>query len=218
MDDTFEIVISFLLCIVIFFIFPIYLAYEKKDDLAYALCTKYVTDFVEEVKVKGYVSDNMYQTFKNNIVSTGNTFDIYMQHKAAKVYPDNKGGYVTKEELYTEKQILEVIERNPQDPSFKIYNTAKNTSILSEDKWATTIDLNLLPAISNVFYVESQKGTLVSIYKMNVGDEFTVRIKNNNVSIAASLFNSLTAGSAGVETTRIYINYGAVITSEKYWN
>ena len=90
MDDTIEIILAFLLSVIVFFIFPIYVAFEKKDDLAYALATKYVSDFVEEVKIKGYISADMYTDLEEKLLATDNTFDIFMEHRAKKVYPDGK--------------------------------------------------------------------------------------------------------------------------------
>ena len=57
------------------------------------------------------------------------------------------------------------------------------------------------------------------IYTMNKGDEFSVRIKNENVTIATVLFNAFTLGIGGSENnTRIYINYGGTIKEEEYKN
>lgn len=57
------------------------------------------------------------------------------------------------------------------------------------------------------------------IYTMNKGDEFSVRIKNENVTIATVLFNAFTLGVGGTENnTRVYINYGGTIQEEEYRN
>ena len=57
------------------------------------------------------------------------------------------------------------------------------------------------------------------IYTMNKGDEFSVRIKNENVTIATVLFNAYTLGIGGTENnTRVYINYGGTIAEEEYMN
>ena len=57
------------------------------------------------------------------------------------------------------------------------------------------------------------------IYTMNKGDEFSVRIKNENVTIATVLFNAFTLGIGGTENNvRVYINYGGTIKEEEYKN
>lgn len=244
MDNTLGVILAFLLSVVIFFIFPIYIAYEKKDDLAYATATKYVSDFVEDVKIKGYISADMYEKLKDRLRTTGNTYDIFLEHKANKIYPvekkDKDGnviGYDYKEvkEIYTEKQILPVIYDIDKDGDYtpKVYvdDSGKVTPLtlyreVDEDKNKDLkqvedydkLQVNKLPDIPNLFYTEDQDGVKKYIYTMNIGDEFSIRVKNSNISIAASLFNSFSTNDMKTDTTRVYVNYGAIITSEKYWN
>ena len=52
---------------------------------------------------------------------------------------------------------------------------------------------------------------------MNIGDEFNIRIKNTNVSLAAMLFNSFSTDKFGSDTTRIYVNYGGAILASKWY-
>lgn len=221
MDDTIEIVISFLIAVIIFFIFPVYIAYEKKDDLAYALSTKYVSDFVEEVKTKGYISADMYLDLQNKLISTGNTFDIYLEHKAKKVYPDGAGNYQTVTEIYTDKQILETLGIYDEKARSSILGQISFKNILAnEGKTYSKLSVADIPLRANLFSVRTNyDGNEVPIYTMNIGDEFNIRVRNNNVTIAASLFNTFSSSSSNPNSyTRIYVNYGAVITSEKYWN
>ncbi|MEG1009004.1 MAG: hypothetical protein RSF67_04175 [Clostridia bacterium] len=51
---------------------------------------------------------------------------------------------------------------------------------------------------------------------MNKGDEFTVRIKNVNITTAQVFFNTFTLGAVSTGIPRIYINYGGSIINEKY--
>ena len=49
MDGILQKVVSVLIAVVILFILPVYIAYEKKDDISYALALKITTDFVDNV-------------------------------------------------------------------------------------------------------------------------------------------------------------------------
>ncbi len=223
MDDTVQIVIAVLLSVIIFFIFPIYIAYEKKDDLAYALSTKYVSEFVEEVKTKGYISADMYLELKNKLVKTGNTFDIYMEHKANKCYPSgNSDGYINVTEIYTEEQILDTlgIKDNNMGIGSKVGQISFTNLLKNENKDYLRINIADIPVRVNLFGVNKNYDTLeTAIYVMNIGDEFNIRVKNNNKTIAASIFGSFTSAAGNPNmSTRIYVNYGGIITSEKYWN
>ena len=68
-------------------------------------------------------------------------------------------------------------------------------------------------------FIRAQINNENKIYTMNKGDEFNVRIRNENVTIATILFNAFTLGVGGVENnTRVYINYGGTIQEEEYRN
>ena len=56
MEDTLQRVFSVLVAIVIFFLLPLYIAFEKKDDISYSLALKITSNFVDNVKNKGYLS------------------------------------------------------------------------------------------------------------------------------------------------------------------
>jgi hypothetical protein len=106
-------------------------------------------------------------------------------------------------ETYTEKQILDVIQR-------------KNVRELSNATIAEYRDMTNVPSIPNMYTLTDQGNN--SIYTMNHGDEFNVIIRNKNTTIATVLFNLFTIGSAGGQNTRVFINYGGTVVSESYVN
>ena len=87
MDGVLQRVVSILISVVIFFILPIYIAYEKKDDISYALALKITTDFVDNVNSKGYITSEMYDDFIAELAVTQNSYDVYMEHTAKKYNP-----------------------------------------------------------------------------------------------------------------------------------
>ena len=67
--------------------------------------------------------------------------------------------------------------------------------------------------------MQSQTRKITKILQTNKGDEFNVRVRNENVTIATVLFNAFTLGVGGTENnTRVYINYGGTIQEEEYRN
>ena len=81
MDGVLQKIAAIIISVVIFFILPVYVAYEKKDDIAYALALKITTDFVENVNSKGYITSQMYYDYVGKLAVTQNTYDIYIQQK-----------------------------------------------------------------------------------------------------------------------------------------
>ena len=87
MDGILQRIVSILIAVIIFFILPVYIAYEKRDDISYALALKITTDFVDDVNSKGYLTSEMYDEFVSELAVTQNSYDIYMEHTAKKYNP-----------------------------------------------------------------------------------------------------------------------------------
>lgn len=87
MDSNIQRVFSILLSVIIFFLFPLYVTFEKKDDISYALSLRMTYNFVNNVKDKGYISYDMYNDFVNELGVTSNLYDIKLEHKRKKYEP-----------------------------------------------------------------------------------------------------------------------------------
>ena len=87
MEDILQRIFAIFVTALVFFILPIYIAYEKMDDISYALALKITTSFVEDVTSKGYLSRNMYNDYVNKLSTTNNTYDIELEHVSKKYYP-----------------------------------------------------------------------------------------------------------------------------------
>lgn len=262
MDDILQRVFSIILSVIIFFLLPIYIAFEKKDDISYSLALKISSNFVDEVCNKGYMTLDMYNDFISNLAVTGNTYDISMEH-VAKVYTpviyakDSSGkqqsfdyqlysrnyipaekkltinnteykdpivSYKVNEMRYYDRQIVEILEQDviKEDESLlkKIsytYNTNEKKYTYPDGNLAKLraykgVSISEIPPVSGLYRTSSGK----SVYPMNVGDKFTVVIKNNNTTIATMLFNTLTFGAKSGADTKVYINYGGTIKNEEY--
>ena len=86
MDGILQRIISILIAVVIFFILPVYIAYEKRDDISYALALKITTDFVNNVNARGYLDSKMYDDFISELALTQNSYDVYMEHTYIFIY------------------------------------------------------------------------------------------------------------------------------------
>lgn len=87
MENYFQKIVSVLVSILLFFIFPIYITYEKKDDLSHAMASKVTHVFVDTVRNKGYVAPKMYEDFTSLLNLTGNIYDIQMEHTKKRYDP-----------------------------------------------------------------------------------------------------------------------------------
>jgi|GEM_PF-3335131 len=240
MSENVQRVFSIMLAVIVFFMLPMYVAFEKKDDTAYALAVKITSELVENVKNNGYLSKKMYDEYISKLAVTGNEYDVRIEHKAYKynpvissytdathtkisetfdydIYKDSylsgvityKGApyvnlilsYARNEEVYTESQILEVLSENSN-----ILTTG-----MSKQEYAS-VNINDIPMQVNLY----ASGILGPVYTMSKGDEFTIRVKNTNVTTAEIFFNTLTLGMASNPMPRVYVNYGCTVQNEKY--
>lgn len=251
MEENVQRVLAFLISILIFFIFPIYISFEKKDDVSYALALKVTTEFVDKVKSNGFLTENMYIDFINRLSSTSNSYDIKFEHKAYKYNPviniyeivDELGNvklknsydfelyktqfynngliedeeekavveYNTSLEVYTEKQILKAFEK---EKSNLFFNTTDSNAIINEYKRVQKQDIMLTP---NIYAIKDLNGNYNSkLYTFNEGDEFNVIVTSINTTIAQMLFNQFTLYLGKGNVPRVYVNYGGIISGEKY--
>lgn len=203
MEDHIQTVLIFLISAVILFIFPVYIAYEKKDDISYALALKYTQEFVDDISEKGYITKNDYETYRGMLSATGNMYDIEMQHKYVSVSPVVKY-YKESGELYKTNIIkqykAECADTNPCTLSGYIYNIDIVQSTQKEN-YGTEIIINTLNA--------------GGIYTMNKDDTFSVIVKNSNTTLATLMYNIV---SLNDNKTRIYVNCSKKVLDTKWYS
>ena len=54
MEDNLQRVFSVLISVLILFLMPLYITFEKMDDISYSLALKITSNFVDNVNAKGY--------------------------------------------------------------------------------------------------------------------------------------------------------------------
>lgn len=244
MEDNLQRIFSVLLSVLVFFMLPLYIAHEKKDDASYALALKITTNFVDNVTSKGYITRDMYDSFVSDLAITGNVYDIKMEHLAKKYTPvvyeylgNDKDGYnfkgsypyitytpkkvsdASKEKIKTSIEYNLSISRYSDEQILRVCENInpKTYGNMDLDNYLN-IDVSNIEALPIMYSNINSKGEEVGVYTLKSGDIFNVVIKNENTTIATVLFDALTFGANSDNDTRVYINYGAVVKSEEYKN
>ncbi|CCC86257.1 hypothetical protein [Paenibacillus polymyxa] len=75
------------IAVLLLFYFPLQSTYEQQDQMAYNLSYNAVTNFVDSVRNKGYISPMMYNDFTRELGATNNLFEIKMEHKSKRYNP-----------------------------------------------------------------------------------------------------------------------------------
>lgn len=242
-------IFGILISVIIFFLFPIYITFEKRDDISYSLALKITYNFVENVRQKGYLTRNMYDSFVNELAVTGNNYDISMEHTKKRydpifyVYTDSNHSkidysldYITtvKGNTYvgndpsdstksftltnlnngtiTPNAVLSYKESNivnTEKQIFDVFNSTNNVAFM-------TLESGAYSSISKIPLNPTQYGSDGDIneYDMSAGDDFTVKLKNKNTTIATIFFNALTLGANNTNNTRVFVNYGGTILND----
>lgn len=212
MEDNLMRVFSVLVSVIILFILPLYITFEKMDDISYSLALKITSNFVDNVNAKGYLTEEMYNDFISRLSVTGMLYDVKMEHVAKKYNPN----------YFVYNDSGELINTVDYSVYASILAGYTNDDVVNE-LGAKKSNIKLSYNTSEIKYTEKQildeinSNKIKKVYTMNKGDEFSVRIKNENVTIATVLFNAFTLGIGGTENnTRVYINYGGSILEEEF--
>lgn len=255
MEDNIQTIIIVIISAFLLFIFPVYMAYEKKDDISYALAMRYTQDLVDEVRGKGYITKYMYDDYKAKLKVTGNSYDIQLTHEHNRFDPVTNYYTLKEDGLYElvrtttqeeRKEIENEIYKNAIETGklteyaaaeeinsyiAKIYKDNENidkvedTFLLSKEVYGTSHIENVLngrknlllnASTSNVVCNDSEESECQQAYIMNTEDNFNVTIKNTNITLATVMYNMVTANVLD-QNTRIYVNYGGSILSNKWY-
>ncbi len=184
MRDNLSIVIAMLVFVILVVIFPLYNYFERQDDMSYNLALKATTNFVDEVLETGYLTQEMYDNYINLLGDTGNIYDIQLEaHRKLLIEEINKDGSGTGQ--YNEQYLI-----NYNSDIFKL--DAANTGDI------TNINDRILKD---------------GAYYFNQGDQFYVKMKNSNTTMAGAIFNTIVPTAS---KDRIVVNYGGIIKNQSW--
>ena len=112
MEDNILTVIATIISAFLLFVFPVYMAYEKKDDVSYALAMRYTQDLVDTVRSKGYITKDMYDDYIAKLKITGNSYDIKLKHEYNRYDPISN--YYT-DKVENGKRVYELVKTTTQE-------------------------------------------------------------------------------------------------------
>lgn len=119
MSDTLITVVAIILVAGVIFVVPLITTADRFDTTSQAEVEAIVTDFVEEVRTTGQITEEKYNKFLENLSSLGYTFDVEMEAKILDENPGKKTSQTANDKLgenvyYSEytSQIEEELEEN----------------------------------------------------------------------------------------------------------
>ena len=157
MGDSLITIVAIVLAAVLMFVFPLMTMSDRTDGIATLTVETATTEFVDNVRTTGRLTESNYSSFIQRIGSTGNTYDVEME---VKVLDENPGKKTTQTNstiigenvyysIYT-SQILDTIENG-------------NALALKEgDMFSTSVrntNLTLSQQLKNFFYAVAGNDT-----------------------------------------------------------
>lgn len=119
MSDTLVTVVAIVLAAGLIFVIPLMTMADRFDTTSQAEVEAIVTDFVEEVRTTGKITEEKYNKFLENLSSLGYTFDVSMEVKTLDENPGKKTSQTANDKIgenvyYSEytSQIEEELEKS----------------------------------------------------------------------------------------------------------
>ncbi len=238
MESSLQKIIAALVGVLILFIIPVYIAYEKVDDISYSLALKLTQNFVDNARDKGYISPEMYSDFVSGLYSTNNSYEVTIEHVKKRYDPaiyiyarkeDNSKGKL----LYTLDYDRYLTQDGELPTSIILNGTTYNTSnsiiekahkinqeVVTDKQIVSKIfkdtgisKVNFLRncMLGNTDMYKSLSYMNENSYVMSEGDQINVIVKNKNRTIASIFYSMFTANVGTQDVAKIYIDYGGTV-------
>ncbi len=92
MSDTFITIIAIGLAAVLLFVFPLVTMADRSDDVSQLAVQTATTEFVDDIRSTGRITEENYSEFIETITATGNIYDVEME---VKIKDENLGKKVS---------------------------------------------------------------------------------------------------------------------------
>lgn len=99
MSDTFITVISIALAAILMFVFPVMTMAERVNAVSQTDIETLTSEFTNEMKTIGKLTNENYSKFQSNITSTGNTYNIELEFKILDENPGKKSLQTTQDKI-----------------------------------------------------------------------------------------------------------------------
>lgn len=137
MRENVSLIFAVLVAVFILIILPLLSIMSRQDSIAYNQVLTYTTKFVDDVRLKGYFTEEDYTRYLADIASTGNTYKVEMEWRNKLFIPDGDDVYVEDTLIYYNKYINNVLEsegkvelKSNDEFYIKVYNTNITTASL----------------------------------------------------------------------------------------
>lgn len=99
MSDTLITVVAIFLAVILLVVVPLQVTSHRVDTMSKLDVDTLTSDFVDNIRTTGVLTENDYYNFKQKLTSTGNTYDIDMEFKILDENPGKKSTQSVKDKI-----------------------------------------------------------------------------------------------------------------------
>ena len=99
MSDTLVTVVAIGFAAILMFVFPLMTMSDRTDDVSQLTVDTATTEFVDEIRTTGKITQDKYSKFLETIGSTGNTYDVEMELQVLDENPGKKTTQTTRDKI-----------------------------------------------------------------------------------------------------------------------
>ena len=151
MSDTFITIIAIFLAAILMFVFPLMTLADRNDDVTQLTVQTATTEFVDDIRRTGKLTEDKYNSFVSTISATGNAYDIEIEFQILDENPAKKdtqssGTTVIGENIYYSVYTIQIETRLGNDHQY-ILKEGDIVSLSVKNRGAT-----LAQTLRNVYY------------------------------------------------------------------
>ena len=170
MSDTFITIIAIFLAAILMFIFPLMTLADTNDDITQLTVQTATSEFVDEIRKTGKLTEDKYNSFVSSIAATGNAYDIELQ--------------------------FQILDENPA----KKTSQTGNATVIGENIYYSVYTTQIEDRLADDGEYILKEGDLVSVNVKNRGMTLALTLRNIYYKVSGNDTYTIYASAAGTVT------------------
>lgn len=171
MSDTFITIIAIFLAAILMFIFPLMTLADRNDDITQLTVQTATTQFIDEIRRTGKLTEDHYNNFTATLASTGNAYDVELE--------------------------FQILDENPEKKSAQTSNIVVIGENVYYSVYTTQIEKKIFGSSHQYILKE---GDIVSVSVKNRGTTLAQTLRNVYYKVSGEDTYTIAASSSGTVT------------------
>ena len=170
MSDTFITIIAIFLAAILMFIFPLMTLADRNDDITQLTVQTAATEFIDEIRRTGKLTEDHYNNFMGTLASTGNAYDVELE--------------------------FQILDENPEKKSAQ----SSNIVVIGENVYYSVYTTQIESKLGTNHQYLLKEGDIVSVNVKNRGTTLAQTLRNVYYRVSGEDTYTIAASSSGTVT------------------